>query len=164
MASLSAPVVGRVVGPLVFLILMLTSGGDLSSSGKRVVAVVLWMAVWWMTEAAPLAVTAMLPLVMFPPGGLYRDEMIHALESAGRRWRVSYLSASLASIGAAVADGLGVSLLPRFMAPGAEDGVTLRMLKTAPLLPDLQMISPQPLLLRAWPPAPVLPAPALYHL
>ena len=64
--DLSVPVVGRVVGPLVFVIVMLSSGGDLSSSGKRVVAVVLWMAVWWMTEAAPLAVTAMLPLVLFP--------------------------------------------------------------------------------------------------
>jgi len=83
--SLSAPVVGRVVGPLVFLILMLTSGGDLSISGKRVVAVVLWMAVWWVTEAAPLAVTAMLPLVMFPLLGVrgvrevapnYSDQMI----------------------------------------------------------------------------------------
>ncbi|MEJ2582893.1 MAG: SLC13 family permease, partial [Acidobacteriota bacterium] len=83
--GLSVPVVGRVVGPLVFLILMLTSGGDLSSAGKRVVAVVLWMAVWWMTEAAPLAVTAMLPLVLFPLLGVrgvrdvapnYSDQMV----------------------------------------------------------------------------------------
>ena len=38
--GLSAPVVGRIVGPLVFLLLMMTSGGDLSNSGKKVVAVV----------------------------------------------------------------------------------------------------------------------------
>ncbi len=77
--------IGRVIGPLVFLILMLSSGGDLSSSGKRTVAVVLWMAVWWMTEAAPLAVTAMLPLLLFPLLGVrsvrdvapnYSDQMI----------------------------------------------------------------------------------------
>jgi sodium-dependent dicarboxylate transporter 2/3/5 len=81
----SAPLVGRVIGPLVFMLLMLTGGGDLSSSGKQVVAVVLWMAVWWMTEAAPLAVTAMLPLVLFPVLGVrsvrdvapnYSDQMV----------------------------------------------------------------------------------------
>ncbi len=61
-----AAVIGRAVGPLIFLLIMLSSGGDLGSDGKRVVAVVLWMAVWWVTEAVPLAVTALLPLVMFP--------------------------------------------------------------------------------------------------
>ncbi len=73
------------VGPLVFLILMLTSGGGLSAAGLRVVAVVAWMAVWWMTEAAPLAVTSMLPLVLFPLLGVrnvrdvapnYSDQMV----------------------------------------------------------------------------------------
>jgi sodium-dependent dicarboxylate transporter 2/3/5 len=82
---LSAPVVGRVVGPLVFVILMLTSGGGLSQAGLRVVAVVAWMAVWWMTESAPLAVTSMLPLVLFPLLGVrsvrdvapnYSDQMV----------------------------------------------------------------------------------------
>jgi sodium-dependent dicarboxylate transporter 2/3/5 len=79
------PTVGRVVGPLVFLILMISPVGGLSPDGTRLLAVVLWMAVWWMTEAAPLAVTAMLPLVMFPLLGVrgvgdvapnYADDMI----------------------------------------------------------------------------------------
>ncbi|VFT33734.1 lysR family transcriptional regulator [Pseudomonas aeruginosa] len=53
-----------------------------------------------------------MPLVVFPVGALYRQEMIHALESIGRRWRIGYSSASLASLVAAVGAGLGVSLLP----------------------------------------------------
>ncbi len=53
-----------------------------------------------------------LPLVAFPVGALYRQEMIHALESRGRAWRISYSSASLAGLCAAVGAGLGVSLLP----------------------------------------------------
>nr|WP_319528127.1 LysR substrate-binding domain-containing protein [Pseudomonas laurentiana] len=52
------------------------------------------------------------PLVVFPVGALYRQEMIHALEAAGRPWRISYSSTSLASISAAVSAGLGVSLIP----------------------------------------------------
>ncbi len=53
-----------------------------------------------------------LPLVVFPSGGLYRNEMLHGLDVQGRRWRIAYSSASLASVRAAVAAGLGVSLLP----------------------------------------------------
>jgi len=53
------------------------------------------------------------PIVTFPLRGLYRDEMIHALESAGRRWRVSFTSSSLGGIQGAVASGMGISLLPR---------------------------------------------------
>lgn len=52
------------------------------------------------------------PLVVFPPNGLYREEMIQALDQARRRWRIGYSSASLASIQSAVAAGLGVSLIP----------------------------------------------------
>ncbi|MGF6770407.1 DNA-binding transcriptional LysR family regulator [Paraburkholderia sp. GAS199] len=53
-----------------------------------------------------------IPLVAFPPRGLYRDDMTNAIESLGRRWRMSFISSSLSGIQAAVADGLGISLLP----------------------------------------------------
>jgi DNA-binding transcriptional LysR family regulator len=52
------------------------------------------------------------PLVTFPPRGLYRDELIAAVEGMGRRWRISFTSASLSGIQGAVADGMGISLLP----------------------------------------------------
>lgn len=38
--------------------------------------------------------------------------MISAIEGMGRRWRISFTSSSLSGIQAAVADGMGVSLLP----------------------------------------------------
>ena len=53
-----------------------------------------------------------IPLVAFPPRGLYRDDMTQAIEAMGRRWRMSFISSSLSGIQAAVADGLGISLLP----------------------------------------------------
>ncbi len=64
--ALTAPLVGRVAGPLVFVLVAVTSGAGLTGTARLTAAVVLWMAVWWMTEAAPLAVTALLPLVLFP--------------------------------------------------------------------------------------------------
>jgi len=36
-----------------------------------VLGVTLWMAFWWLTEALPVAVTALLPLILFPVLGLF---------------------------------------------------------------------------------------------
>ncbi|MGE8406608.1 MAG: LysR substrate-binding domain-containing protein [Pseudomonas sp.] len=73
----------------------------------------------WVCSARGMPAQEPLPLVVFPVGALYRQEMIHALESRGRAWRISYSSTSLASLGAAVSAGLGVSLIPsRCVLPG----------------------------------------------
>jgi sodium-dependent dicarboxylate transporter 2/3/5 len=43
------------------------TGGEASPPDARLVlALAIWMALWWMTEAVPLAVTALLPLVILP--------------------------------------------------------------------------------------------------
>ena len=47
-------------------------------------AVTVWMAVWWMTEAVPIAATALLPLVLFPllgipPGGGVAAQYAHPM-------------------------------------------------------------------------------------
>ncbi|RED38492.1 LysR family transcriptional regulator [Rhodopseudomonas thermotolerans] len=52
-----------------------------------------------------------LPLIFFPGGCLYRTRAIHAIEATGRRWHMAYSSANLAGIQAAVAAGLGLSIL-----------------------------------------------------
>ena len=52
------------------------------------------------------------PLVTFPPGGLYRDAMFERLERERRRWYVAFTSASLRNVLMAVEAGLGLSLLP----------------------------------------------------
>src|ERR1700721_530247 len=51
------------------------------------------------------------PLIGFPIGCLYRAGAIHAIESAGGAWHMAYMSSSLAAIQAAVAAGLGLSIL-----------------------------------------------------
>lgn len=76
------------------------------------------IAVWpervhWVTSKShPIDVNASsVPLIGFPSGCLYRAGAIHALESAGRAWHMSYSSSSLAGIQAAVAAGMGLSIL-----------------------------------------------------
>ena len=52
------------------------------------------------------------PLVVGEQGCLYRNRMIHALETAGRPWRIAFWSPNLSGIHAALSAGLGLSLLP----------------------------------------------------
>jgi DNA-binding transcriptional LysR family regulator len=58
-----------------------------------------------------------LPLVVSPEPCVYRKRAIEALDRARRPWRVSYTCASLAGAQAAVRAGLGVTVLPKDMAP-----------------------------------------------
>ena len=54
-------------GPLLALAVYTGVGEDaLTPAGRATLAVAAWMAAWWLTEAVPLAATAMLPLALFP--------------------------------------------------------------------------------------------------
>ena len=53
-----------------FFILLSPNPESLSSVGWAVAAVTLLMAIWWATEAVPVAVTALLPLACFPMLGV----------------------------------------------------------------------------------------------
>lgn len=59
-------IIALLAGPLLFLIVLnfVTIEG-LSESAIRVIAVAVWMIIWWMTEAVPIPVTALVPLVLF---------------------------------------------------------------------------------------------------
>ena len=62
---------GFIFGLLVFiLMLILPAPQSLSSEGWSVAAIVSLMAIWWATEAIPVAVTALLPLALFPLIGI----------------------------------------------------------------------------------------------
>jgi solute carrier family 13 (sodium-dependent dicarboxylate transporter), member 2/3/5 len=59
-----------VAGPLVGLTLRALEPGGLSGASASVLGVAVWMAIWWITECLPLAVTALLPIALFPPMGV----------------------------------------------------------------------------------------------
>ncbi len=59
-----------------------------------------------------------LPLVAFPPGGLYREAMFERIERAQRRWYIAFSGSSLHNVLVAVEAGLGLSLLPRSATAG----------------------------------------------
>ena len=72
--------VGLVAGPLLALAVYLVlpesfaavGGGEVpfSQAGRATLAVMTWMAAWWLTEAIPIPATALLPIGIFPLFGI----------------------------------------------------------------------------------------------
>ncbi len=63
--------VGLFLGPAMLLLMMLIGPPDnLGGSAWATACVGILMAVWWATEAVPIAVTALLPIVLFPMFGV----------------------------------------------------------------------------------------------
>jgi len=59
--------IGLWLGPIAFcLILLLPSPSGLSSGAHRAAAVAVLMIIWWVTEAAGMGLTSLLPLVLYP--------------------------------------------------------------------------------------------------
>ncbi len=63
--------IGLVLGPLLFLLtLLFFRPANLEMPAIFVLASTLWIATWWITEAIPIPVTSLLPLVLFPMGNV----------------------------------------------------------------------------------------------
>ncbi|MCA9136925.1 MAG: DASS family sodium-coupled anion symporter [Planctomycetales bacterium] len=70
MISISASLVGRIAGPIAFgLILLFVHPEGMTPEANGVLAATAWIAIWWVTEAIPIAATALLPIVLFPLTG-----------------------------------------------------------------------------------------------
>ena len=89
---------GLVIGPLLFfIILLLNPFSGLSEQGHAVLATTLWIASWWVTEAIPIAATALLPIVLFPlTGGM---DLAATTASFGHKYVFLYLGGFLIAIG-----------------------------------------------------------------
>lgn len=63
--------IGLALGPLVFALAAFTTPpAEMPLQAWLVAGLVVWMAAWWMTEAVPLTVTALLPFIILPLGGV----------------------------------------------------------------------------------------------
>jgi sodium-dependent dicarboxylate transporter 2/3/5 len=58
--------IGLLLGPLLFFIIKFLPITLVSEKGDAVIAIAVWMVVWWITETVHIAVTALLPLILFP--------------------------------------------------------------------------------------------------
>ena len=64
-AGMSARRIGLALGPLAFALTAFTAPpAGMPQEAWLVAGLVVWMASWWMTEAVPLTVTALLPFLV----------------------------------------------------------------------------------------------------
>ena len=62
--------IGLILGPIVFfLIKLFYEPANLSDEGLSILASTTWVAIWWMTEAVPIYVTSLIPIILFPLSG-----------------------------------------------------------------------------------------------
>lgn len=67
----STKVIGFVLGPTLFaLINIFVPETFISPVAYKVLAVAAWVISWWVTDAVPFSVTALLPLILFPSLGV----------------------------------------------------------------------------------------------
>jgi sodium-dependent dicarboxylate transporter 2/3/5 len=74
------------LGPLIFIIsLAFESPLGMSEAGYRLLAITAWMAIWWIAEVVPIAVTALIPIILFPSNNILN------IQSTGANYGHKYI-------------------------------------------------------------------------
>lgn len=86
-----------ILGPLGFLLLeFMGNPSTMSQEAFHVLCVTFWIAIWWVSEAVPIAITALLPIVLFPLTGAM--EISDTTESYGHKYIFLYLGGFILAI------------------------------------------------------------------
>ncbi|MEO0581259.1 MAG: DASS family sodium-coupled anion symporter [Bacteroidota bacterium] len=88
---------GLVLGPALFLLTLWGIHPEgMSTQANAILACTLWIAAWWITEAVPIAITSLLPIILFPlTGGLGLKE---TTASFGHRYIFLYIGGFMLAI------------------------------------------------------------------
>ncbi|MCM8570909.1 SLC13 family permease [Gramella jeungdoensis] len=85
------------LGPMIFVILqILGKPSSMSHEAFDVLCVTIWMALWWVFEAIPIAVTAILPIILFPLTGAVDIETTTA--AFGHKYVFLYLGGFILAV------------------------------------------------------------------
>lgn len=89
--------IGLFLGPLLFILIRLFFKPEgLSEEANGILASTVWIAVWWITEAIPIAATALLPIVLFPLSGSLN--IAETTASFGHKYVFLYLGGFIIAI------------------------------------------------------------------
>ncbi len=84
-------------GPLLFAIMQLIGKPDsMPEAAFDVLCVTIWMALWWVTEVVPIAITALLPIILFPLTGALSIETTTA--AFGHKYVFLYLGGFMLAV------------------------------------------------------------------
>ena len=82
--------IGLYLGPILFILTrFFLEAEGLSDQANAVLASTLWIAIWWITEAIPIAATSLLPIILFPLSGAL--PLADTTSSFGHRFVFLYL-------------------------------------------------------------------------
>ena len=89
--------IGLILGPLLFILVRrFFHPEDLEPAANAILASTLWIACWWITEAIPIAVTSLLPIILFPlSGGL---DLASTTASFGHKYIFLYIGGFMLAI------------------------------------------------------------------
>ena len=93
---------------------------------------------WAFSREKALPEDVDVPLALLPPGNLFRQWALRALEGSDRRWRLAFTGSSISTVEAAAAAGIGVTVVKEKSANSA-----LRLLgpeEGFPHLPDTEIV------------------------
>ncbi len=85
------------LGPILFLLLQfLDTPVNMPEKAYDMLCIALWIALWWVTEAVPISVTALLPIVLFPLTGAL--DLSTTTASYGHKYIFLYMGGFLLAI------------------------------------------------------------------
>ncbi len=86
-----------ILGPLVFVIMEIIGRPEsMSVDAYHVLSGTIWISIWWVTEAVPLATTALVPIVIFPLTGAL--DISETTASFGHKYIFLYLGGFIMAI------------------------------------------------------------------
>lgn len=89
--------IGFILGPLLFVLtLLFVHPEGLSKEANAVLATTLWVAIWWILEVVPIAVTSLLPIILFPITGALKISETTA--SYGHKYVFLYIGGFILAI------------------------------------------------------------------
>ena len=90
-------IIPLLMGPALFGLMELIGPPEtMNMAAFQVLCVTAWVAVWWITEAIPIAVTAMLPIILFPLTGAL--DLSETTSSFGHKYIFLYLGGFILAI------------------------------------------------------------------
>ncbi|MEQ9403935.1 MAG: SLC13 family permease [Cyclobacteriaceae bacterium] len=85
------------LGPATFLLLEAIGGPEsMSQEAFHVLASTAWIAIWWISEALPISVTALLPIILFPLTGAV--ELATTTAAFGHKYIFLYMGGFILAI------------------------------------------------------------------
>jgi len=89
--------IGLFLGPILFILILLFFHPEgLNKQANAVLAATAWIAIWWITEAIPIAVTALLTIILFPLTGAL--SLTETTASFGHKYIFLYLGGFVLAI------------------------------------------------------------------